>query len=163
MKPGFIGIALGLAVGVTAVLVSQRCTVQPPAARRATAADGRAELLACGAGGSALALAYDRIAAPVHTYLTSEPSKALDAARGQVANLIDARLHACNLALEVKRTLGSAFDDPRLPNVPPYIRQLQIAHVRLAELITALQSPTASDAPQKLAALDDAMHAPSTK
>ena len=163
MKPGVVGIALGLAVGVTAVVLSQRGTVQPPAPRRATAADGSAALLACGAGGSALALAYDRIAAPVHTYLASEPGKALDAARGQVANLIDARLRACNLALDVKRTLGSAFNDPRLPNVPPYVRQLQIARVRLTELITALQSPATSDAPQKLAALDDAMHAPSTK
>jgi len=155
MKQGWIGVVAGLAVGMTAVFMTQR---GPDEARHApTLAEGSAALTVCDPGGSGLAVAYDHVAAPLHTYLTTEPSKALDAARGQVANLLDGRIKVCVHALEVQHALGSAFSDPRLPKVAPFLDRLHAARNRLTELVTTLQSPQASDAPQKLDALDAAL------
>ena len=156
MKQGWIGVVAGLAVGLTAVFMTQR---GPDEGRHApTVAEGSAALAACDPGDSGFAVAYDHIAAPVHTYLTSEPSKALDAARGQVANLLDGRIKACVHVLEIQHALGSAFTDPRLPRVAPFLDRLHAARNRLTELVTTLQSPQASDAPQKLESLDAAIH-----
>ena len=159
MKQGWIGIVAGLAVGTVAVFLTQRGPDQN-APHKPTLDEGRAALVVCDPGSTSLGLAYDNIARPLHTYLTTEPSKALDAARGQVANLIDGRIKACVHVLEVQHAVGSAFTDPKLPAVAPYVQHLHAARTRLDELITTLQSPQASDAPQKLDALDAAMHAP---
>ena len=155
MKQGWIGVVAGLAVGLTAVFMTQRSGDQGP--RKPTLAEGSAAIATCDPGGSALPGAYTKIAAPVHKYLTAEPSKALDAARGQVANLLDARIAACVRVLEVQHELGSAFGDPRLPQVRSYVEHLHVARARLEDLITVLQSSQASDAQQKLDALDAAM------
>jgi len=155
MKQGWIGAVAGLAIGLTAVFMTQRGGDQGP--RKPTLAEGSAAIATCDPGGSALPGAYTKIAAPVHKYLTAEPSKALDAARGQVANLLDARIAACVRVLEVQHELGSAFGDPRLPQVRSYVEHLHVARARLEDLITVLQSSQASDAQQKLDALDAAM------
>jgi hypothetical protein len=157
MKHGWIGVVAGLAVGTAVVLVTQRGS-DDGAPHRPTLAEGRAALAACDPGDSGLAAAYDRVAAPVHTYLTSEPAKALDAAHGQVANLLDHRIGVCVHVLEVQHALGSAFTDPRLPQIAPFVQRLHAARNRLTELVAALQSPQAGDAPQKLEALDAALH-----
>jgi hypothetical protein len=153
MKQGWIGVVAGLAVGTVAVFMTQRGTTEQ-GPHKPTAAEGSAAIAACDPGGPTLAAAYDKVAAPVHTYLTSEPAKALEAARGQVANVLEGRLQACSRALQLNRSIGSA-DDPRLV---PYIAHLRAALARLSALITTLQSPQADDAPQKLQALDAAVH-----
>ncbi len=157
MKHGWIGVVAGLAVGVTAVVMTQRGGNDGP--RKPTAAEGSAALVTCDPGGSGLAAAYDTIAAPVHTYLTTDPPKALAAARGQVANLLDARIGACVRVLEAQQALGSAFRDPRLGEVRPQLERLHTARTRLEELGNAIETK-AADRAQKLDALDAAMHSP---
>lgn len=157
MKQGWIGIVAGLAVGTVAVFMTNRGADQSAPPHKVTPDEGRAALVVCDPNGTGLGLAYGNIARPVHTYLTTEPAKALDAARGQVANLIDGRIKACVHVLEVQHALGSAFTDPKLPAVAPYVEHLHAARTKLDELITTLQSPQASDAPQKLDALDTAL------
>ncbi len=151
MKQGWIGVVAGLAVGLTTVFMSMRGGDEGP--KKPTAAEGSAALATCDPGGPTLQAAYAKVAAPVHKYLTSEPAKALDAARGQVANLLDGRIATCVRALEIEHALGSAID----PRLAPAIDRLHAARGKLEELITTLQSPQASDAPQKLDALDAAL------
>ena len=159
MKQGWIGVVAGLAVGLTAVFMTQRGG-EDGGPRRPTAAEGSAALATCDPGSPAVGAVYDKVAAPLHRYLTSEPAKALEAARGQVANLLDARIAACVRALEVQQARRQASGvDPRIARVAPHLDRLHTARTRLQELIGVLQSPQASDAQAKLDALDAAVHA----
>jgi hypothetical protein len=157
MKPGLLGIIIGLAVGFAVVAINMRSgdqAPQPP--RRPTAADGSAAIGRCEAGASSLGVAYDKVAEPVHRYLTSEPAKALAAARGQVANLMDGTVATCVRAIELSQSVGST--DPRTGPIARYLDRLHATRARLEDVITALQSPPGSDASQKLDALDAAVH-----
>jgi hypothetical protein len=153
MKLAWIGVAVGLGVGAAVVYMTQRGTTPERTAHKPTVAEGSAAIAVCDPGGPSLATAYDKIAEPLHTNLTSDPAKALVAARGQVANLLEGRLQACAQALQITRSLGSA-DDPR---IIPAIAHIRTSLARLSDVINALQS-NGSDAPQKLDALDKSIH-----
>ena len=155
MKQGWIGAVAGLAIGLTAVFMTQRGGDQGP--RKPTLAEGSAAIATCDPGGSALPGAYTEIAAPVQS--TSRPNRRRrstpPAARSQTCSMRGSP-RAC-ASLEVQHQLGSAFSDPRLPQVRSHIEHLHVARARLEDLITVLQSSQASDAQQKLDALDAAM------
>ncbi len=157
MKLPLIGVVAGLAIGTAAVVLTSGDHTD--ARRPPTVAEGSAALATCDPGGPGLAIAYDHVAAPVHTYLTTDPSKALAAARGQVANLLDGRIGACVRVLEAQQALGSAFRDPRLGEVRPQLERLHTARTRLEDLGNAIETK-AADRAQKLDALDSAMHSP---
>lgn len=157
MKLTWLGVVGGIAIGVVAVILTQGDHTE--GRRPPTAAEGSAAVATCDPGGSGLAVAYDTVAAPLHKYLTADPQKALAAARGQVANLLDARIAACVRALETQQALGSAFRDPRLAGVRPQLERLHTARSRLDELITAIETK-AIDRAAKLDAIDAAIHAP---
>jgi hypothetical protein len=159
MKQGWIGVIAGLAIGFTAVYVGQRD--EPPAPVRRPSAKAGELVARCTAP---LASSYERAAEPLHQQITSAPARALEAARGPVTNVIEIRLGACKQALAVRqadRRAGATGSDVTrdLVTLEECVVKLATARARLDELIASLSSPQASDAPQRLEALDAAMRA----
>lgn len=158
MKQAWLGVAVGLAIGVTAVLLTQGSPPAPAPVRTTSPKAG--ELVArCTAP---LVPTYEQAVAAVHAALAAEPAKALAAAQGPVANVIDIRLAVCEQALAVRqadrRRGGSGAEvDRDITRLMPVLEKLRVAHARLRELISALQSPSGSGAAASLDALDAAI------
>jgi len=155
MKQGWIGVVAGLAIGLTAVFMSQRSPSEPPPRGPGNGAELTTRCMA------PLWEMYDRAAAPLRSNIVSQPSKALEAAQGQVANVVEIRLGVCRQALAARQSekQGSAGSDVHrdISRLTPFVEKLSVARTRLQELIATLRSPQASDAQQKLDALDAAM------
>jgi hypothetical protein len=159
MKHGWIGIVAGLAIGTAAVLLTQH--PQAPAPVRKPQANAGELATRCMAPIKPM---YDKTAEALHKYLATEPSKALDAARGQVANVIEIRLAVCEQALAIRQSekaSGSAGPEVYrdLARLTPFVEKLRAGKARLDELTQALSSPQPTGAQDKLDALDTAMHA----
>jgi hypothetical protein len=153
MRQGWLGIVVGLTIGVAVVFVSQGGGNKPAA--RVPATNASELVTRCMAP---LGSAYDRAATQLHASIMSEPAKALDAARGQVANVIQIRLDVCRQALVARRGNDSGSDAQReLARLEPFVVKLSTARARLDDLTRALSSPQPTDAQQKLDALDAAM------
>lgn len=156
MKHAWIGGAAGVALGVTLVAVTQHAAAPPARRPQGNAAELSAR---CSAP---IAVMYERAAEPLHKYLAAEPAKALDAARGQVANVIQIRLGVCQQALalrQAEKPNGSAEVYRDIARLAPIVDKLDAARARLDELTGALALPHPADAQAKLAALDEAMRA----
>jgi hypothetical protein len=159
MKQAVIGVVVGLAIGVGVVMMGQRGGDNVPVPRGPDIAKAGELVKRCNAP---LGVMYERVVAPLRSHLASEPGKALDAARGQVANVIEIRLGVCQQALaarEAQKHRGSAGPDVYrdIAQLTPFVEKLTVARTRLDELIATLSSPNGSDAQQKLDALDAAM------
>jgi hypothetical protein len=156
MKPGWIGGAAGLAIGLAVVLLTSRGSGTSAPVRRPPAK--AAELVArCTAP---LLPTYERAIAPLRAAITSAPRQALDTARGPVTNAIEIRLGVCEQALAAReadtRSAEVSADIARLSSI---VHSLSVARTRLGEVIATLSSPQATDAQPKLDALAAAMRA----
>jgi hypothetical protein len=150
MKQGWIGVVAGLAVGFTAVFLAQRGG-NAPTVRRPDA-KATAELVTrCHAP---LAPAYERAAEPLHRALTTEPGDAMEAAHA-VSTIIEVRLGVCKQALAAREAEKRAGSD--IAQLEQLVVKLATVRARVDELIGALSSSQASDAQQKLDAVDAAM------
>jgi hypothetical protein len=111
----------------------------------------------CDPQGSSLSTMYDRVVDKMPAFIAEDRAKALAAARGQVANVIDGRLSVCEQALAIAQheRRGSAA-----AAASAAVEKLDVAHAALLELEAALGS-AGGDPAAKLAALTDAVHATS--
>jgi hypothetical protein len=145
-------------VVVTLVVVSWlmlRSGPHQPAAEAHPQLD--ALLARCDATGSSLATSYDKIAEGMPAFIAQDRAKALAAARGQIANVVEGRLTVCEQAMAIAQHdhRGSA-----VMAVGPFVEKLDAAHAALRDLETVLDSGS-GDAAARLAALTDAVHAAS--
>jgi hypothetical protein len=156
MKPGWIGVPAGLAIGFAVVLLSPHGSGTTAPVRRPPAK--AAELVArCTAP---LGPTYERAAEPLRKAITSARAQALDTARGPVTNAIQIRLGVCEQALAAREAdKSSAEVSADIARLSSIVHSLSMARTRLGELIATLSSPQATDAQPELDALDAAMRA----